>query len=539
MRALPAILGTLILGLACQSGAPNTEASGATSGGGAVGGSSVVTTAGSGGEGGANSAAASGGQAAIPCPGEYDDGKCDDGKACNGVETCDTSRGQCVAGTPIVCDDDNICNGIEGCDDASGDCTTPVMPQCPKAPSACGQSGGIGSPAGGKVVPTSAAGFRLVDSASWTNYDAIIKQIEAHPSTTSASVADIVAGALNRSGNSINVSGLGCFFDGFEWNNGDGKVDYWWPQGVTGSTDPYDNNIDKGKLNGRRVMMVSWYHKAQEDPNVSFYKGVRVSIVDHTSTQTLKYRHVLLVEPVMQGNTATYRPLASGSASLHAGGIAWVGDYLYVAATSSGFKVFDTTRIMHVATGDKKLIGYQANKDEYHGYNYGYVMPQIGEYQLCASTCCARFSFVSLDSSTSPKSLLAGEYVSGSYTGRLHRWPLDDQTDRLLIDGGGVQSSEAVFAGVSNMQGAMSYQGTYFVSSSKLKRGFKPSPGSFHHGKSGGSMTKHRYPYLPEDLYFAKYSNEIWTCTESPNGLSGNTRYCFSFLRSQVQAGCD
>ena len=44
---------------------------------------------------------------------------CDDGNACNGAETCDPATG-CVAGAAPVCSDGNICNGVESCDPASG-----------------------------------------------------------------------------------------------------------------------------------------------------------------------------------------------------------------------------------------------------------------------------------------------------------------------------------------------------------------------------------------------------------------------------------
>lgn len=35
-----------------------------------------------------------------------EDGDCDDGIACNGIETCDVEQGQCVAGTPVLCNGD-------------------------------------------------------------------------------------------------------------------------------------------------------------------------------------------------------------------------------------------------------------------------------------------------------------------------------------------------------------------------------------------------------------------------------------------------
>lgn len=46
--------------------------------------------------------------------------ECDDGNACNGVETCDLRAGLCVAGNPLECDDGDDCNGVETCDGEAG-----------------------------------------------------------------------------------------------------------------------------------------------------------------------------------------------------------------------------------------------------------------------------------------------------------------------------------------------------------------------------------------------------------------------------------
>ncbi|MBP7746381.1 MAG: lamin tail domain-containing protein [Phycisphaerae bacterium] len=45
---------------------------------------------------------------------------CDDDNVCNGLETCNTGTGECVAGTPLFCDDGLYCNGAETCDPISG-----------------------------------------------------------------------------------------------------------------------------------------------------------------------------------------------------------------------------------------------------------------------------------------------------------------------------------------------------------------------------------------------------------------------------------
>lgn len=107
----------------------------------------------------------------------------------------------------------------------------------------------------------------------------------------------------------------------------DATTSEWTPQGISGSSD-----ADPGGLvGGRRIHAVSWYGKGQT--------AVRVSFVDVASG---RYRNVLLVKPKAGG---TRFDQVRG---VHAGGIAWLGKYLYVADTSHGLRVFDTERIVKV-----------------------------------------------------------------------------------------------------------------------------------------------------------------------------------------------
>jgi len=57
---------------------------------------------------------------------------CNDGIYCNGIETCNPSTGQCQAGSSVVCDDGNTCNGLETCDVIQDKCVsgTPLFPCC-------------------------------------------------------------------------------------------------------------------------------------------------------------------------------------------------------------------------------------------------------------------------------------------------------------------------------------------------------------------------------------------------------------------------
>jgi hypothetical protein len=357
----------------------------------------------------------------------------------------------------------------------------------------------------------------------------IIDNIANHWSVTETSLTSVLTD-LNRSGTSI-TNGLDCFHSGYTWNTGDQEVDYWWPQGVTGSSDAYD----AGTFDGQKLMMVSWYHKAEEDSSTSQYKGVRVSLVRHTSLSNVKYRHLLLAEPT--AGSAGLKPLASSTSSVHAGGIVWYKNWLYVAHTSKGLRMFDMSRILAVQTGNKDVIGLDG-ADGYYGYGYAYVIPEVERYNRCDEGCCVRFSYVSLDRSTSPPSLLTGEYVSNSEVGRLMRWPLDPETGYLQETDGAVVASQVLFTGKEKIQGALSVDGTYFLSSSASKLSWPPALGTFYHGTLGQTLQDHAYPSLPEDLYYRPTTDEIWTCTEKPANILGNTRYCFSFLKSDVLGGC-
>ncbi|MBX3272345.1 MAG: hypothetical protein KF729_18950 [Sandaracinaceae bacterium] len=49
------------------------------------------------------------------------DADCDDGRRCNGEETCVVARGMCLPGTPIDCNDNNECT-LDRCSETGGMC---------------------------------------------------------------------------------------------------------------------------------------------------------------------------------------------------------------------------------------------------------------------------------------------------------------------------------------------------------------------------------------------------------------------------------
>src|ERR1044072_1654396 len=81
----------------------------------------------------------------------------------------------------------------------------------------------------------------------------------------------------------------------------------------------------------------------------------------------------LLVQPTGDATNPDFKDIP-----IHAGGVSWYGDYLYVADTGHGMRVFDMRKILKTNTGGTAdQIGRQSN-GVYYAHNYGYVLPQIG-----------------------------------------------------------------------------------------------------------------------------------------------------------------
>jgi hypothetical protein len=298
----------------------------------------------------------------------------------------------------------------------------------------------------------------------------------------------------------------------YEWQSGDESVAYWTPQGITGS---FDAN-DAGLVAGRKIVLVSWYYTQANDPGSQVEKGVRVAVADVTDPADVRYRFMLLVSPTMQGNVPSFAPV-----TIHAGGLAWVGDRLYVPVTTGGFRVFDLSRILKL-DGLDDLLGPHAGHYDAHGY--AYALPEIARYQA-DTTCAPRFSFVSLDRTSSPASLLSGEYDANSIHGRLHRWPLatDGSLDRTSE--GRVVPDEAWFMGESHIQGGLAHAATFWLSSSRPPG----SGGELDRTAAGTPTTRLGWSDSPEDLAFDPQAASIWSLSE---GLGA--RYFFDVALSAV-----
>jgi hypothetical protein len=206
------------------------------------------------------------------------------------------------------------------------------------------------------------------------------------------------------------------------------------------------------------------------------------------------------------------KPLA-----VHAGGIVWHGRYLHVAATGRGFFTCRFDDLLQVPEG----AGLET-----HGHRY--VLPVRFAYQARTDEGNAplRYSFLSLDRSTEPPWLVAGEYGSAKQTRRLARFPTDAQTGLLATGEDGFARPVLDERGEVRMQGAVVADGSYYVTASQGQW----KPGTVHVGRPG-AFAAHRFatPPGPEDLVWWPATDLLWSVTEHPR-----RRWIYAIKRSSL-----
>jgi hypothetical protein len=388
---------------------------------------------------------------------------------------------------------------------------------------------GAGEGAGDSDDATAAGVEALTEGAPLTPHDASCLSLQDQNTWGSSATAmagvgpalglSSVLADLNRAGpvlGGVNRPPAQGYKGGFRWNDGDMGTDEWVPQGLTA-----------GVSGGANVVIVSWHYGAAAPD-----KGVRVSVADisNMSASAVNYRHVLLVRPTGAG--------AFTNVPEHGGGLAWHGDYLYMADTGDGVRVFDLKQIREVDTSAECATQLGKVGDRYCAYGYKYVLPQASAYVMPASVtgpCRAKFSFLGKDTRGGAPSLLSGEYCNDGNTpcphdgstpglgGRLYRWPIDPASSRLRAEGGAVRPERAFIMNEPNVQGVAPVMtdastATYWLSSTK-------SGGALYKVSTGAPRKAlfanlAQWARMPEGMHATASGTNLWTVTE---GVSGTT----------------
>lgn len=278
---------------------------------------------------------------------------------------------------------------------------------------------------------------------------------------------------LDRTGTPCEVPGEAAG-RGFAWEPRDADDPTWWPQGVA-STASGD------------VLLVSWYARRRKRVRTD---GSRITVVDRSDPERPRYRHVLLVVP---------RRWRLGTVPVHAGGIAVVGDLLYVADTIAGVRVFRLTDALRASS---------------RGHDY--VLPQLLRLRVpWTELGRLRWSFLSVGQVGGRLSLVAGEYRrQGATPRRLVRYLLDPVTALPAVDDDGQCRPVEVHADQPpRMQGVAVHGSTWYVSASAGEG----TPGDLHVG-APGALRRHRgvLPTGPEDLAWSRPGEQLWCVSEWP-----------------------
>jgi len=179
----------------------------------------------------------------------------------------------------------------------------------------------------------------------------------------------------------------------------------------------------------------------------------------------------------------------------------------------------------HRDSGGDDILGKSGSN--YYAMGYKYAIPQI-RYYTWTPSFNFQFSFVSLDRTNTPDSLLIGEYQVADSTAprRFVKWDLDYNTRKLKTSSGIATASWAYCVDIDRMQGAVSANGKFYISRSNQGDPgdlFAWKPGSTAHNNAGF------LPASPEDLSFDSVENVFYTLTEAVN-----KRYILAYRASQV-----
>ncbi|WP_257669330.1 hypothetical protein [Parapedobacter tibetensis] len=310
---------------------------------------------------------------------------------------------------------------------------------------------------------------------------------------------------------------------GFKWNKGDQDTEEWRPQGITGF-----------QWGGKRFLLVTWYGRESYA-----HKGVRISLVDITNMNNITYRHLLLVQDINNGfynGSDGYQQLGDfAPVRVHAGGVAYYNQKIYVASTSLGIRVFDLNKIIP-ASGDATKNRIGRNTDgTLQAFDYRYIVPQTGYYRIRNAS---PFSCIAVgDGPGSGDGLWTGQYITTSTGGtpKVFGFPLNASgqiasspspemvapKDNETGNNGPVYNIQGVYRKATTTFMAVTGKSQYEGSTARLVR--------YTDGDNAGY--RWRWPHGAEDLYLEKSTGYLWNLTEYETSQYGRENRCVFAVR--------
>ncbi|MGA8115254.1 MAG: hypothetical protein WCA46_16440 [Actinocatenispora sp.] len=318
------------------------------------------------------------------------------------------------------------------------------------------------STASAASVPTSLPTSQFTLSSDYHHFDDVNTALVSKLGT--APVHEVMDHA-NHDRTAPDSLGLAGYVDGFKFDttdNGDCKN---FPQGITTSRDAV-GTTDGGNYDGHQLVLVSWYTM---DACSGTTTRSRITLVDWDADYPNSYRKILLVEPTGSAASPNFKDVP-----IHAGGVSWYGDYLYVADTGHGMRVFNMKKILKTNTGGAAGDIGTTDGTTYYAHNYGYVLPQVGTVtsNTASGTTALVWSSISLDRVS--KSIVMNEYTCSSgctkYPNRAPRairFPFATGANTFAAS---TTSSEALQLPWYKLNGVGSHNGRWWFDSSGDKK---------------------------------------------------------------------
>jgi hypothetical protein len=340
--------------------------------------------------------------------------------------------------------------------------------------------------------PTDLPTSRFELSAHYGIHASLIAALPSRLGLVRRSVAQVMDDA-NRTRTAISdpaTRALPGFAGGFRFDDGDNTTCRSFPQGITTTRD--SAGPSPGTYDGRQLIATSWYTRSSCGGSTATIDSW-VSLAEWDSPFPNRYRKILLVTP---GGTRSHPSLHD--LPIHAGGVVWYGNYLYVA--HAGLDVFDMRRIYQVPKGSRM-----------HGFRY--VLPEVARV---ADVSTARpgmlWSTISLD--RPDRSLVAAEFTCRAAchslgpvrSARAVRFPFAPRGARFSTT---TRADEALVLPWFDVNGVASFQRKWWFYTLGELRYWTPADGVATHGwvRHAESMSYWVNPTRPDLL---------WTTTEAP-----------------------
>ncbi|MBO0981624.1 hypothetical protein [Microbacterium sp. SD291] len=262
-----------------------------------------------------------------------------------------------------------------------------------------------------------------------------------------------------------------------------GTVDLRWVTARSWTTKWYPQGIDLGERDGRRTLAVSWFRQDRARRHLAS----RVTFIDLERSR--RFDVALAIEDPV-GELVP--------AQIHAGGLAWFEDRLFVAATGQGIWEFDLADLRRVTGPDaRRLRAARWPRSR----ALAVVRSRVHPVPL---RCSFLGRVIDVEGESLPR-VLIGEYLADD-RGRIGEFSIPQDSD------GRFEETARFVPGIRHMQGAVRWGEEYFVSQSDGLR-----DGALWHGRRD-DLARSPIP-LPvgcEDLALDLEENLLWSLGEHP-----------------------